>query len=132
MVNFGAMLVDSAQAAPIEPRDLHSQLKKQRGWGYLRDVQAQVLTAWHERRGERDLVIKVNTGGGKTIDGLIILQSYLNEGLGPALYVAPGKYLVKQVIEEAAHLGLATTTNVDGPAYLRSEAIGVINAYPLD
>ncbi|MBM7504223.1 DEAD/DEAH box helicase [Agromyces aurantiacus] len=131
MVDFGAMLADAKREAPIEPRELHSQLKKLPGYGYLRDVQAQVLTAWHARRDERDIVIKVNTGGGKTIDGLIILQSYINEGLGPALYVAPSKYLVKQVIAEAQNLGLAVTQNVDGAQYLNSEAIGVINAYEL-
>lgn len=131
MVDFGAMLATAEQEAPTEPRELHGQLKKAPGYGYLRDVQGQVLTAWHSRRDERDIVLKVNTGGGKTIDGLIILQSYLNAGEGPALYVAPSNYLVNQVIAEAARLGIATTTNVDGAAYLNSEAIAVINAYEL-
>lgn len=131
MVDFGAMLAKARQAAPIEPRELHSLLKKRSGYGYLRDVQAQVLTKWHARRDDRDLVIKVNTGGGKTIDGLVILQSYINEGLGPALYVAPSKYLVKQVLAEADNIGIRTTQNVDGSEYLNSDAIGVINAYEL-
>lgn len=131
MVDFGAMLAGSEQEAPIEPRELHSQLKKAPGYGYLRDVQGQVLTAWHARRHERDIVVKVNTGGGKTIDGLIILQSYLNEGLGPALFVAPSNYLVNQVLAEAQRIGIETTTNVDSAAYLNSEAIGVINVYEL-
>lgn len=75
---------------PTEPRELYASLPdKSTGYGYLRDVQGQVLTAWHARRTERDLVVKVNTGGGKTIDGLVMLQSYLNDGKGPALYVAP-------------------------------------------
>jgi superfamily II DNA or RNA helicase len=101
-MDFEKLLADADQAAPIEPRELFASLpNKAEGYGYLRDVQGQVLSAWHEHRGERDLVIKVNTGAGKTIDGLIILQSYLNEGLGPALYVAPNRYLVAQVIEEA-------------------------------
>jgi len=131
VVDFSAMLSGDDESDPIEPRELHSQLKKATGYGYLRDVQGQVLTAWHLRREERDVVIKVNTGGGKTIDGLIILQSYINAGAGPALYVAPTKYLVNQVVAEATKLGIETTTNVDGGAYLNSEAIGVINAYEL-
>jgi hypothetical protein len=131
MVDFEALLAGLEQEAPIEPRELHSQLDKAPGYGYLRDVQAQVLTAWHARRHERDIVVKVNTGGGKTIDGLIILQSYLNEGIGPALFVAPSRYLVNQVRAEAEKIGIDTTTNVDGAAYLNSEAIGVINAYEL-
>jgi hypothetical protein len=131
MVDFAAMLSVSEEEAPVEPRELYGQLKKAAGYGYLRDVQAQVLTSWHDRRDEKDIVIKVNTGGGKTIDGLVILQSYINAGEGPALYVAPSKYLQAQVIAEAERIGIKTTTNVDGAAYLQSEAIGVVNVYEL-
>lgn len=131
-MDFGSLLRDDALGAVVEPRELHGQLpNKTVGYGYLRDVQAQVLTAWHERRDERDLVIKVNTGGGKTINGLVILQSYLNEGLGPALYVAPDKYLVKQVLKEAERLGIDTVVNPDDSRYLAGEAIAVVNAYKL-
>ncbi|MEB3980215.1 DEAD/DEAH box helicase family protein [Mycobacterium sp. 663a-19] len=131
-MDFEKFLADSAQAAPIEPRELFASLpNKAEGYGYLRDVQGQVLTAWHERRGTRDLVIKVNTGAGKTIDGLIILQSYLNEGLGPALYVAPNKYLVAQVIEEAERIGLATVEDPDSTKYRLGQAICVVNAWKL-
>lgn len=126
-VDFEALL-DEEELQPIEPRELYEQLNKKPGYGYLRDVQAQVLTAWHERRDERDLVIKVNTGGGKTIDGLVILQSYLNEGLGPALYVAPSKYLVKRVMQEAENLNIETVTDPDDPRYLSGAAIAVVNA----
>jgi replicative superfamily II helicase len=104
---------------------------KAKGYGYLRDVQRQVLTAWYERRYERDLVVKVNTGGGKTIDGLIILQSHLNDGRGHALYVAPDKYLAIQVQEEADRLGIATVDDPDNPRYLSSDAIAVINTFKL-
>jgi hypothetical protein len=131
MVDFNSMLASQKEPDPIEPRELHGQLTKASGYGYLRDVQGQVLSSWHLRRTERDIVIKVNTGGGKTIDGLVILQSYINAGEGPGLYVAPTKYLVNQVRAEASKLGIKTTTNVDGAAYLNSEAIGVINAYEL-
>jgi len=86
-MDFGKLLSGPQVSAPIEPRELYEALpEKAEGYGYLRDVQGQVLSAWHQRRSERDLVVKVNTGGGKTIDGLVILQSLLNEGHGPALY----------------------------------------------
>lgn len=131
-MDFEKLLADGDQAAPIEPRELFASLaNKAEGYGYLRDVQGQVLSAWHARRGERDLVIKVNTGAGKTIDGLIILQSYLNEGLGPALYVAPNKYLVDQVIEEAARIGLAIVEDPDSTKYRMGQAICVVNAWKL-
>lgn len=131
MVDFGAMLAGASETDPIEPRDLHGQLKKAHGYGQLWDVQGQVLSRWHQRRAERDLVIKVNTGGGKTVDGLLILQSYVNEGKGPGLYVAPNRYLVRQVIEEARHLGIVVTADVDSSAYITGSAIGVINVHEL-
>lgn len=131
-MDFSSLLREEEMGAVIEPRELHGQLpNKAVGYGYLRDVQAQVLTAWHRRRDDRDLVIKVNTGGGKTINGLLILQSYLNEGIRPALYVAPDKYLVQQVLKEAARLGLETVENPDDSRYLAGEAIAVVNAYKL-
>lgn len=131
-MDFGSLLREEAMGAVIEPRELYGQLpNKAVGYGYLRDVQAQVLTAWHDRRNERDLVMKVNTGGGKTINGLVMLQSYLNEGLGPALYVAPDKYLVKQVLKEARKLGIDTVNDPDDSRYLAGEAIAVVNAYKL-
>ena len=131
MVDFSEFLSEDDDNPTIEPRELYSQLSKRPGYGKLWDVQGQVLTAWHARRGDRDIVIKANTGGGKTIDGLLILQSYLNEGVGTALYVAPNKYLVDQVIREASNLGLNTTQSVDSSAYLTGEAIGIVNIHEL-
>ena len=40
---------------------------------------------------------KQNTGGGKTAVGLLIAQSTFNEGLGPAVYLAPDRHLAEQV-----------------------------------
>ncbi|GAA4048727.1 helicase C-terminal domain-containing protein [Agromyces indicus] len=128
-MDFDALLRESDADNPTEPRELYEQLEaKVPGYGYLRDVQAQVLEPWHDRRDERDLVVKVNTGGGKTIDALVILQSYLNEGIVPALYVAPDKYLVDQVVREAGNLGLEVTTDPESSEYLAGEAIGVVTA----
>lgn len=131
-LDFGKLLATRSSAVHIEPEALYEALpNKAPGYGYLRLVQGQVLAQWHAQRDTRDLVIKVNTGGGKTIDGLVILQSLLNEGKGPALYVAPDPYLVTQVLQEAANLGLTTVTDPDDPRYLRSQAICVVNAHKL-
>lgn len=131
-MDFGRLLAQSASTAAIEPRELYASLpNKADGYGYLRDVQGQVLSTWHARRSERDLIIKVNTGAGKTIDGLVILQSYLNEGEGPALYVAPNKYLADQVRDEADRIGITTVDDPDNATYRSGEAICVINVHKL-
>ena len=92
------------------------------GYGYLRDVQGQVLDAWMKRRDTvRDLSIKMNTGTGKTIVGLLILRSALNEAAGPALYVAPDNYLAGQVRKQADRLGLATVDDPESTSYVSGQ-----------
>lgn len=131
-MDFDKLLSQTMASAPIEPRELYASLpNKAAGYGYLRDVQGQVLSSWHERRHERDLVLKVNTGSGKTIVGLITLRSYLNDGCGPALYVASTPYLADRVEDEAKLLGIATVSNPDDPRYLSGDAIAVINVHKL-
>ncbi len=100
---------------------------------YLRDVQGKVLTKWFDEsiRNNKDTIIKMNTGSGKTVVGLLILKSCIEEGYGPAVYVVPDDYLIEQVTNEAEKIGIETTTDADDVDYLRSRAILVINIYKL-
>ena len=92
----------------IVPREIYAALPR-RPWPYLRLEQGEVLERWFTRRDEHDIVIKQNTGGGKTAAGLLIAQSSINEGFGPAAYLAPDTYLVTQVRGEADKLGIVVT-----------------------
>jgi hypothetical protein len=124
--DFKKLTKGGAIASITEPAELFDALpNKARGYGYLRAVQKTVLDAWSPRRNERDLVIKTNTGGGKTIAGLLILQSCLHEGVAPALYLAPDPHLARRVSEEAENLGLSVVDDPDSPKFLRGEAICV-------
>lgn len=116
----------------VDPQKIfHALPSKDRRYQYLRDVQGEVLTNWNKRRNESDLVIKMNTGGGKTVVGLLALKSCLNEGYGPAIYIAPDKYLVLQVIREAEDLGIDVVDNIDHPRFLQGKAIFVTNIHKL-
>lgn len=132
-LDFSRISSGSTSDSATEPRRIFSALpaKDAKYDGYPRDVQSEVWEAWHGRRAERDLVIKMNTGSGKTVVGLIALKSCLNEGAGPAAYIAPDKYLTKQVAEEARRLGLETTDDPEAPAFLHGRAILVANIYKL-
>ncbi|MFK4196705.1 DEAD/DEAH box helicase family protein [Streptomyces sp. NPDC033754] len=112
--------------ALLRPRDIYAGLAS-RPWPYLRHEQGEVLDKWFERRGDRDVVIKQNTGGGKTAVGLLIAQSTLNEVIGKAVYLTPDNYLVKQVREEAAKLSIATTDDPYDPAFTTAQAVLVTN-----
>lgn len=64
-----------------------------------------MLSTWFDMlRGQRDLLVKLHTGQGKTLVGLL-LQSRLNEGQGPALYLCPNIYLAEQTRKQASEFG---------------------------
>jgi replicative superfamily II helicase len=130
MVDFNKLLNRDASPEPINPSDIfHSLPRSDTKFDYLRDVQGEVLKAWNTRRAERDIVIKMNTGSGKTLVGLLMLQSLLNEGIGPVLYLCPTKQLVEQAYQTAKDIGMPVVT--DGTTtelpheFLNSEAIYV-------
>lgn len=106
----------------IEPREIYAALPN-RPWPYLRLEQGEVLKRWFDVREQRDVVIKQNTGGGKTAAGLLIAQSSINEGVGPAAYLAPDTYLAAQVRAEAGKLGIAVTDDPRSAAFASSRAI---------
>jgi hypothetical protein len=106
----------------LRPRDIFAALPN-RSWPYLRQEQGEVLEKWFARRDDRDIIIKQNTGGGKTAVGLLIAKSTLNEGTGKAVYLAPDTYLAARVREEAASLGLATVSEPADPAFRSQQAI---------
>lgn len=123
-INFGALNKAPGPEQAVQPRDIFNSLpNKPRGMDYLRGPQDQVLQEWWNRRSARDLIIKLNTGGGKTVVGLLVAQSSLVEGAGPAAYLVPDHYLANQVIAEARRLGITVTDNVRDMDYARGRAI---------
>lgn len=122
--DFGKLNFGGGLSTITDPAALFDALpNKEEGYGYLRAVQTAVLEAWSGRRQSRDLVIKTNTGGGKTIVGLLILQCSLNEGNGPAMYITADSHLATQVRREARALGLAVSDSPDDERFLAAEAI---------
>jgi len=128
-IDFSKLGGNDASDTITHPRDLWSVLpnKDKRFDGYPRDVQGQVWEQWYSRRHERDLTIKMNTGGGKTVVGLVLLKSCLNESVGPALYVAPNPFLVQQVLNEAKLLGIEVTEDPRSSRYSSGRAICVVS-----
>ena len=123
MIDFTQLGISSLQKQ-INPRDIFMGLSnKSKKYQYPRDVQGEVWKQWFEQRNDRDTIIKMNTGSGKTVVALMILQSCLNEGVGPAMYVVPDKYLVEQVIGQARELGIKIVDSETDLDYQRKRAI---------
>ena len=127
MVNFEKLLDKSKISKPVDPEIIFKQLDKESEKEYLRNAQKVVLEKWYsDSRGSKDAIIKLPTGQGKTLIGLLILQSSLNEGKGPALYLCPDSYLVDQTYEQAKSFGFnvikSTQTQLTSD-FLNSDAI---------
>src|SRR5438045_3264460 len=101
MVDFKKLRAPKSQAEVTEPTEIFRRLPKPPGINDLYTSQAQVLEEWYGRRNEQDLVIKLHTGGGKTLVGLLIAQSVLNETREPVIYLSPTVQLVQQTLEKA-------------------------------
>jgi hypothetical protein len=124
--DFSSITTGNNLRSILDPVALFDALpNKEPGLGYLRRVQADVLENWSSSRNETDLVIKMNTGTGKTIVGLLILQVSLHDGAGPALYLAPDPHLADRVEQEARRLGLNVTDNPSNTKFRSCESICV-------
>lgn len=130
-LDFTKLSAGSPADDATEPRRIFSALRRDPRYQYPRDVQSEVWNTWHDRRTERDLTIKMNTGGGKTAVGLVILKSCLNEGVGPALYVVPDRYLADQVLAEATALGIEAVADPRDARFRSGRAICVVNVFKL-
>lgn len=132
MASLLSKLSGTAKSVPIEPREIFMALpQKDKRYEYPRDVQSEVWKKWFDVRNEKNCIIKMNTGSGKTVVGLMILQSCLNEGKGPAVYVVPDNYLVAQVCDEAKKLGIQAVTDREDYAYTENKAILVMSIFSL-
>ncbi|MDC7714604.1 DEAD/DEAH box helicase [Vogesella sp. LYT5W] len=114
MVDFNKLRSQSQRAAPVDPLEIFRRMPKPQGINDLYTSQAEVLEAWFKRRNERDTVVKLHTGGGKTLVGLLMAQSTLNDLNEPVLYLAPTTQLVNQTLEKARSLGITAVPYVPG------------------
>lgn len=107
MIDFSKKIGKAVVAKQTDPILLYDSLDRQATAGPLRDVQKNVLKDWYEHhKDDRDVIIKLHTGEGKTLIGLLLLQARLNAGLGPCLFVCPSKQLAEQAALDALKFGV--------------------------
>lgn len=114
MVDFRKLREAKAKPKSHNPREIFNALPKPPGINDLYASQAEVLDAWYPRREEKDVVVKLHTGGGKTLVALLMAQSVMNEIDEPVLYLAPTNQLVEQVLAESKKYGIATLPYTKG------------------
>lgn len=134
MVDFGKKLSGKKASKPLDPVALYDTLDRAHDKGPLRPAQIAVLSDWHaNHQSTRDAIVKLHTGQGKTLIGLLMLQSRLNAGHGPAVYLCPDNFLIEQTREQAKEFGITTCkADPDLPdAFQNSEQILVTSVQKL-
>lgn len=114
MIDFKKRLNQSSTERKVNPVEIYDTIDRKSVTGPLRPAQRYILEKWYsEYKEKRDLIVKLHTGEGKTLIGLLILQSRINSGQGPCLYICPNRYLVQQVCEEANKFGVPYCSILD-------------------
>jgi len=105
----------------------------------LYPVQRDIIQEWYNgfRIGHNDKMISLNTGGGKTLIGLMIAESIRREKNGKVLYVCPNNFLGKQTLDEIEKCGIKSSSYLnmgtgkpvweDKDSFLDNSAICVTN-----
>ena len=108
MIDFTKKIPGSSPVKQVDPVALYDNLDRQTTAGPLRPIQEVILHDWYNHRfGDKDVIVKLHTGEGKTLIGLLMLQSRLNAGKGPAIFVCPTIQLAKQAAKDAVKFGIS-------------------------
>ncbi|MBC8550002.1 MAG: DEAD/DEAH box helicase family protein [Nitrospira sp.] len=113
--DFKKIKAKKKEVLPIDPIEIFQKLKvSDQGINDLWLAQGDALREWHSNRLQSDISVVLNTGAGKTLVGLIIAQSLVNESKEKVLYVCSSIQLVKQTTDKADGYGLKSTTYYRG------------------
>lgn len=123
MVDFKKYIDADSSLDSVDPMDIFNSLDRRSSHTALRPVQMEAIKALNERRDERDLVLKLSTGAGKTTVALVYLYSHMKEKKRPAVYLCPTIQLAEQVIAESKNLGIKAVLYQSGESLPGAEAL---------
>jgi len=106
MVNFSLLNKSAGQKKPASLSDTFGRLDRKVSHVELRASQVDLFRKIDARIEQRDMVLKLNTGGGKTTTGLIYLKHMMDKYGEPVVFLVPTTQLAEQVVDEGERLGL--------------------------
>jgi len=113
--DFSNIRPETEEHSPIDPIEIFRGLRvRDPAVNDLWLGQAEALQPWHENRTLTDIAIGLNTGAGKTLVGLLLAQSLVNETRGHVLYACNSIQLVEQTRDKAQGYGMDVTTYIRG------------------
>lgn len=102
------------RSRPTAPEDIFKSLTLRGTIENMWGLQLEALRGWEALRTESDVIAEMTTGGGKTLVGLLIGQSLVNESSGKVLYVCATKQLIEQTAARAQECGIRVATYFGG------------------
>lgn len=123
MVDFKKLSALSSKKLPATLLEAFSRLDRQVSHVELRPSQIKILEMLDGQITQRDLVVKLNTGGGKTTIGLLYLKYKLDQLNQPTVFLVPTVQLVDQVIAEGRRIGITVLHWASGESYPPEEAL---------
>lgn len=114
-LDFNKLSRPKGNSAPQDPFEIFAKTPNLKNApNDLWKGQAEALTSWHKNRARDDNVILLNTGAGKSIVGVLIAQSLVNEDIGPVIFACSTIDLVEQTSRECDRLGIRYTKRISG------------------
>ncbi|MER8468247.1 DEAD/DEAH box helicase family protein [Mesorhizobium sp. M1328] len=110
---FGDLKKPASGEKPTKPKDIFG--RRPSGLSGIKELwqgQAYALDEWFKVKDKSSL-ISMYTGAGKTLVGVLIAQSYANQGYANVVYACPTIDLIHQTVKEAKSIGSNPTTYFD-------------------
>ena len=105
--DFASGLTTTEEEIVIDPEEI---FRRQASGKNLWLGQGDIVRDWYENREKNDILIAMDTGMGKTIVGLLIAHSIMNEKKKKVIYLCASKQLVEQTVQEANDLGIKVSS----------------------
>lgn len=114
-INLSKINPASVADRPIDPIEIFQSCKvSDESINDLWLAQGDALREYHRHRQDSDINIALNTGAGKTLVGLLIAKSLVNESSRQVVYACASIQLIEQTREKAAGYGLDVITYYHG------------------
>lgn len=114
MFDFSSLGKKPQADIPASLIDLFSRLDRRATHTSLRPVQVSALQILNGQLDQRDVVIKLSTGSGKTVVGLVYAEMNRRRYKGePSIYLCPTNQLVDQVLQTGNAIGVKVSTFPD-------------------
>ena len=111
MINFGLLAKNSGGDVPATLEDLFKQLDRKATHTGLRTAQLAALSALDSQLKQQDVIMKLSTGSGKTVLGLLYAEMMRRKYKGePVAYLCPTNQLADQVVETGRLIGVKVST----------------------